>query len=94
VRLVRHDTADAHVPLIGPGDVLVAHQARALWGPIAPTLAAVVLEVGGPFMHIMAVCREYGIPGVVNAKDATTRLRDGQRVTVDGAHGWIPAAND
>ena len=93
VRLVRHDAADAHVPLIGPGDVLVARQAGALWGPIAPAAAAVVLEVGGPFMHIMAVCREYGVPGVVNAKDATRLLRDGQVVTVDGAQGWVLAAD-
>jgi rifampicin phosphotransferase len=31
------------------------------------------------------VAREYGIPAVVGTGDATTRLSDGQRVTIDGA---------
>jgi phosphohistidine swiveling domain-containing protein len=53
----------------------------------------VVLEVGSPFMHVMAVCREYGVPGIVNAKGALEKLRDGQRVTVDAERGWILAAD-
>jgi pyruvate,water dikinase len=86
VRLVDyHDV----VPEVKAGDVLVAHTAGALWGPVAPALAGVVLEVGGPFQHIMVVCREFGIPGIVNAKDAAARLRDGQRVLVDADHGWV-----
>jgi rifampicin phosphotransferase len=93
VRLVRHDADDSDVPDVQPGDVLVARKAGALWAPLAPAVAAVVLEVGGPFMHIMAVCREFGIPGIVNAKEATTLLRDGQRVTVtvDASRGWVLA---
>jgi rifampicin phosphotransferase len=94
VRVVRYDAPDADIPVIGPGEVLVAHQAGALWGPLAPATAAIVLEVGAPFMHIMSVCREYGIPGVVNAKGATERLREGQRVTVDGAKGWVLDADE
>ena len=61
----------------------------ALWGPLAPALAGVVLEVGGPFQHIMIVCREFGIPGIANAKEATTRLTEGQLVVVDANHGWV-----
>ncbi|CAA9252523.1 MAG: Phosphoenolpyruvate synthase [uncultured Chloroflexi bacterium] len=93
VRVVRHDADDADVPDVQPGDVLVARQAGALWAPLAPAVAAVVLEVGGPFMHIMAVCREFGIPGIVNAKGATQALREGQRVTVrvDATRGWVLA---
>jgi pyruvate,water dikinase len=92
VRVLRHDAPDADAPALGPDAVLVARQAGALWGPLAPATAAVVLEVGSPFMHIMAVCREYGVPGVVNAKGATVSLQDGQRVIVDGTNGWVLAA--
>jgi pyruvate,water dikinase len=89
VRLVDHRQV---VPDVRPGDVLVAHSAGALWGPAAPTVAGVVLEVGGPFQHIMVVCREYGVPGIVNAKGARERLRDGQAVIVDAGRGWVLAA--
>ncbi|UKA68780.1 hypothetical protein LFT44_04740 [Arthrobacter sp. FW306-05-C] len=35
------------------------------------------------------MAREYGIPAVVGVADATTRLRDGQVVAVDGAAGTV-----
>ena len=92
VRIVRHDAPDAEMPAAGPEDVLVARKAGALWGPLAPAVAAVVLEMGSPFMHVMAVCREYGVPGIVNAKDALEKLRDGQRVIVDAERGWVLSA--
>jgi rifampicin phosphotransferase len=93
VRIVRHDAPDAEMPAAGPDHVLVARQAGALWGPLAPAVAAVVLEVGSPFMHVMAVCREYGVPGIVNAAGALEKLRDGQRVTVDAERGWVLSAD-
>jgi rifampicin phosphotransferase len=35
------------------------------------------------------VAREYGIPAVVGAPDATSRIETGDRVTVDGAAGRV-----
>jgi phosphohistidine swiveling domain-containing protein len=90
VRLVGQNEV---VPDVRPGEVLVAHTAGALWGPVAPALAGVVLEIGGMFQHIMIVCREFGVPGVVNAGGATRLLRDGQEVVVDGERGWVLAAD-
>jgi pyruvate,water dikinase len=81
------------VPDVRPGDVLVARKAGALWGPIAPALAGVVLEMGSPFQHIMIVCREFGIPGIVNAKEATSCLEEGQRVLLEADHGWVLPAD-
>ncbi|HET7767308.1 MAG TPA: PEP/pyruvate-binding domain-containing protein [Chloroflexota bacterium] len=92
VRIVHHNAPDAEMPAAGPDDVLVARKAGALWGPLAPAVAAVVLEMGSPFMHVMAVCREYGVPGIVNAGGALEKLRDGQRVTVDAERGWVLSA--
>ncbi len=39
--------------------------------------------------HPAVVAREFGIPCVVGTHDATTRLRDGQLVEVDGAAGVV-----
>jgi pyruvate,water dikinase len=43
--------------------------------------------------HASIVAREYGIPSVVGCGDATARLTDGERVTVDGAAGVVTRAD-
>jgi phosphohistidine swiveling domain-containing protein len=52
----------------------------------------VVLDGGGFFQHAMLACREYGVPAIMMAREATQRLKDGQRVTVDADNGWVLAA--
>jgi pyruvate,water dikinase len=39
--------------------------------------------------HAAIVSRELGVPAVVGARNATTVLRDGELVTVDGAQGTV-----
>lgn len=80
------DPVGAHVE---PGEILVAPSTDPGWTPLFMTAGALVMEMGGVISHGAVVAREYGIPAVVGAADATTRLRDGQTVTVDGAAGTI-----
>ncbi|MDI3210622.1 PEP/pyruvate-binding domain-containing protein [Arthrobacter sp. AL12] len=80
------DPVGAHLE---PGDILVAPSTDPGWTPLFLTAGALVMEMGGVISHGAVVAREYGIPAVVGVPDATTRLRDGQRVTVDGAAGTI-----
>jgi pyruvate,water dikinase len=47
------------------------------------------MEVGGLMTHGSVVAREYGIPAVVGVHQATTRLKTGQQVRVDGSAGQI-----
>jgi pyruvate,water dikinase len=54
--------------------------------------AAVVLDEGTLLQHAMLTCREYGVPGVFQAKQATSVLHEGQHVTVDGTNGWVLSA--
>jgi pyruvate,water dikinase len=72
-----------------PGEVLVAPVADVGWSPLFLTAAAVVTDLGGPLSHASIVLREYGVPAVVNVKDATSILRDGERVRVDGYSGEV-----
>jgi pyruvate,water dikinase len=51
--------------------------------------AALVTDGGGMTCHAAIVSRELGVPCVVGTRDATTKLRDGELVTVDGALGQI-----
>ncbi|MEN3344988.1 MAG: rifampicin phosphotransferase [Arthrobacter sp.] len=59
------------------------------WTPLFLTAGAVVMEMGGVISHGAVVARECGIPAVVGVPDATTRLRTGRTVTVDGASGTV-----
>ena len=74
-----------------PGDVLVTGSTSPAWTPLFAQVAAVVTEVGGVLGHCGIVAREYRIPAVVGAAGATTTLRDGQAVEVDGAAGTVRA---
>jgi len=47
------------------------------------------MEVGGMMTHGAVVAREYGIPAVVGVHEATTRLKTGQRIRLDGSSGKI-----
>jgi phosphohistidine swiveling domain-containing protein len=71
------------------GEVLVARLTAPAWTPLFGRAAAVVTDGGTLAAHASLVAREYGIPAVVGAWDATLRLRDGQAVTVDGGAGTV-----
>ncbi|MEV0087697.1 PEP/pyruvate-binding domain-containing protein [Saccharopolyspora sp. NPDC050642] len=72
-----------------PGEVLVTTVTNVGWTPLFPRAAAVVTDVGAPLSHAAIVARELGIPAVVGCGNATTRLRSGDRVRVDGAAGTV-----
>jgi pyruvate,water dikinase len=59
------------------------------WTPVFSVAGGLVLEVGGLLSHGAIVAREYGLPAVVNAADATRRIADGQMITVDGTTGRV-----
>ena len=71
------------------GDVLVTHMTAPDWVPLMRRAAAIVTDSGGMTCHAAIVSRELGIPCVVGAADATTKLRDGELVTVDATHGTV-----
>ena len=72
-----------------PGDVLIAPATTPAWTLLFARAAAVVTDTGSPLAHASLAAREYGIPAVVGTGNATARLRDGQRVLVDGNTGLV-----
>lgn len=84
VALTPDDGAD-----IEPGEVLVAPFTDPGWTPLFTVAGAVVMDLGGLLSHGAIVAREYGIPAVVNTRSATTMLRTGQTITVDGNTGMV-----
>jgi nucleoside-diphosphate-sugar epimerase/phosphohistidine swiveling domain-containing protein len=85
VRIVRPESIDD----LEPGEVLVAEVTDVGYTAAFSYAVAVVTELGGPMSHAALVAREFGIPCVVDAQDATRRLPPGALVEVDGDSGEI-----
>ena len=77
-----------------PGEVLVARATDPGWTPLFLIAGAVVVERGGMLSHAAIVAREVGIPVVVDVTYATSALRDGERVRVDGNTGLVEVLGD
>ncbi|AKN17856.1 phosphoenolpyruvate synthase [Mycobacterium haemophilum DSM 44634] len=73
------------------GEILVAPMTNPDWLPTIRRAAGLVTDTGGMTCHAAIVARELGVPCVVGARTATTELRDGMLVTVDGTHGQVIA---
>jgi pyruvate,water dikinase len=72
-----------------PGEILVAATTNVGWTPLFPKAAAIVTDIGAPLSHAAIVARELGIPAVVGCGSATTRLKTGDTVRVDGGQGTV-----
>ncbi|HTV50313.1 MAG TPA: PEP-utilizing enzyme [Steroidobacteraceae bacterium] len=71
------------------GDILVCQVTNPTWAPIFQKIAAAVSDIGGSMSHAAIVAREYGLPAVVGTGTATSRIKDGQRIRVDGGRGVV-----
>jgi pyruvate,water dikinase len=73
------------------GEVLVAPMTNPDWVPVLRNASALVTDGGGMTCHAAIVSRELGVPCVVGTRNATTVLRNGEAVTVDGTKGAVLA---
>jgi len=74
---------------IRQGEILVCAVTAPSWGPVFGKIAAAVSDIGGTMSHAAIVAREYGMPAVVGTGRATTRIKTGDRVRVDGDRGIV-----
>ncbi|MFG2666545.1 PEP/pyruvate-binding domain-containing protein [Streptomyces sp. NPDC048387] len=74
---------------IRPGEILVTTVTNIGWTPLFTRIAAIVTDVGANLSHASIVARELGIPAVVGCGNATTRIRTGDRIRVDGGRGTV-----
>jgi pyruvate,water dikinase len=74
---------------LAPGEILVCPGTDPAWTPLFMQAGGLITEVGGVMTHGSVVAREYGIPAVVGVHAATTRLKDGDKIQLDGTTGRI-----
>lgn len=71
------------------GEILVCPATMPPWTPLFGIASGVVTDHGGILSHTAIVAREYQIPAVIGTKVATSVVRDGQKITVDGDAGTV-----
>ena len=86
VRVIR---TEAEFDRLRGGDVLVCPTTSPVWSVLFPLVGALITDAGGILSHPAIIAREFGVPAVVVTGDGTSRLRDGQLVTVDGGTGTV-----
>jgi len=74
---------------IQPGDVIVCPSSNPSWVPVFTIAAGLVTNTGGVLSHAAVVAREFGLPAVVGAAGATTRIADGRTIEIDGTQGTV-----
>lgn len=74
---------------IKKGDILVTFMTTPDFVPAMKKAVAIVTNSGGQTSHAAIVSRELGVPCVVGTKKATTVLKNGQLITVNGTQGEI-----
>jgi pyruvate,water dikinase len=87
------DAVDAGSPAdragIQPGDVIVAPSSKPSWVPLFAIAAGLVTNTGGILCHAAVVAREFGLPAVVGVSSATSTIRDGAMLEIDGREGTV-----
>ncbi len=86
VRVVR---TEAELAQVQPGDVLVCPTTHSSWTVAFSKVGALVTDGGSILSHPAIIAREHAIPAVMGTTTATTLLRTGDIVTVDGNTGRV-----
>lgn len=87
--IARVVTSSDELSLVQEGEILVAPVTAPSWGPIFGKIKATVTDIGGMMSHAAIVCREYGLPAVTGTGSASTQIKTGQRLHVDGTKGVV-----
>lgn len=74
---------------LAEGDLLITPFTDPSWTPLFVAIKGLVTEVGGLMTHGAVIAREYGLPAVVGVENATTLIKDGQRIRVNGTEGYV-----
>ncbi len=72
-----------------PGEIIVCPSTNPSWAPVFTKIKAAVTDIGGLTSHAAIVCREYGVPSVTGTGVATSVIKTGDTIRVDGDKGTV-----
>ncbi len=70
-------------------EIIVTKNTDPGWTPIFGLCKGLIVENGGMLSHAAIISREINLPCVIGIKNATSILRDGQIVTINGFTGEV-----
>ena len=71
------------------GEIMVCPTTNPSWAPVFTKIKATVTDIGGLTSHAAIVCREYGVPSVTGTGVATSVIKTGDIIKVDGDTGVV-----
>jgi len=71
------------------GEIMVCPTTNPSWAPVFTKIKATVTDIGGLTSHAAIVCREYGVPSVTGTGVATSVIKTGDIIKVDGETGVV-----
>ncbi len=74
---------------IQPGEILVAPGTSAAWTVAFSHIKGLITDGGGALSHPVIMAREFGIPCVAGCLEATSKIKTGQKVRIDGDLGVV-----
>jgi phosphohistidine swiveling domain-containing protein len=74
---------------VQPGDILICRMTNPAWVVAFTKIGGLITEAGGTTSHPAVVAREFGIPAVVGASNASERVQTGDRVRLNGSSGLV-----
>ncbi len=87
--VVRLIASGRELDKVKQGDIMVTKMTMPDMVPGMKRAGAIVTDEGGMACHAAIVSRELGCPAVVGTKKATTILKEGMEITVDGGKGIV-----
>lgn len=86
VKIVDANNVDDEFP---EGSVLVCSVTTPDFVPCMQKASAIVTDQGGILSHAAIVARELKKPCIVGTEEATKKLKDGDKVSVNADQGWV-----
>ncbi len=74
---------------VDSSNIVVVPYTDSGWTPLLMRAGGIIAEVGGRLSHGAIIAREYEIPAVMDVTDATSLLKNGQFVRLDGHKGVV-----
>jgi pyruvate,water dikinase len=87
--IVRLISSGRELDKVKQGDIMVTKMTMPDMVPGMKRAGAIVTDEGGMACHAAIVSRELGCPAVVGTKKATSVLKDGMEISVDGGKGIV-----
>ncbi len=76
------------------GDILVCQMTNPAWTTLFTRISALVTDAGGTVSHPAVLAREFGIPAVIGSSVATTKIKSGDLLRVNGSTGVVDILAD